>query len=63
MATSVVGRHVRPRYCRLRRTGSGFQPWSRRRRACPINVYPLGVTEQVAPRVRRRPSPPTYELG
>ena len=61
MTDSTEGRHSRPRYRRLRRTGSGSQPWSRRSRSCPIALNPLDprtVDRQLGLRSGRRPLPP-----
>jgi hypothetical protein len=63
MAISVAGRYLRPRYRRLRRAESEFRPWSRRRRACPVTLQPLGTTEQVGQRAMRRSSSSNNELG
>ena len=41
MSDTVAGRRLRPRSRRLRRAGSGSQPWSRRRRSSPITPDPL----------------------
>ena len=62
MTTSVVGPYSRPRYRRLRQSETGFQPWSRRRRARPISLDPVTGSARVGQRDKRRPSPARYEL-
>ena len=49
MSDTVAGRRLRPRSRRLRRAGSGSQPWSRRRRSSPIApdlLTPVTIEQQ-----------------
>jgi len=64
MTNTTGGRHSRPHYHRLRRTGSGSQPWSRRRRSCPVALDPLDprtVDQQIGQGAERRPLPPVQD--